>query len=165
MRFSPVLKWSLLLLLPLTLGLKLTVRPGGSVELSNKSAQLRVADFLARQRFTVILSDTLEEGQPNVRATAGACRILVAKSPAVEWGRDLLRRHATPADQVFVVFRGRVYQEQPAWLTVSDFLWSRFRRELGFNASPTPVLGVIASKTCDAERLPWIDLASLQTAA
>src|SRR5262249_37191724 len=40
------------------------------------------------------------------------------------------------------------YAEQPTWLTVPDFLWARFRRELGMNAQPTPVLAVIATETC-----------------
>ena len=43
------------------------------------------------------------------------------------------------ADTIFVVFGGRIYAEQPTWLTVSDYLWARFRRELGLKAEATPV--------------------------
>src|SRR5262249_46837352 len=99
--------------------------------------------------------EKMQEGQPAIRATAGACRLLVAKSPPMGWDRDLIRRHATAADRVFVVFAGRTYAEQPTWLTVPDFLWARFRRELGMNAQPTPVLAVIATTTCAGGRLPW----------
>ena len=158
MSCSPVLKWGVLLLLPLTLGWKLAVRPGDSSELKEKETQLKVAEFLVRQHFAVAASEKMEEGQPIVRATDGACRLLVAKSPAMGWDRDLIRRHATIADRVFVVFDGRIYAEQPTWLTVSDFLWARFRRELGMNAQPTLVLAVIATTSCTAERLPWSEL-------
>ena len=158
MSYSPALKWGVLLLLPLTLGWKLAVRPGDSGELKEKETQLKIAEFLVRQRFAVAVSEKMDEGQPAIRATAGACRLLVAKSPSMGWDRDLIRRYATAADRVFVVFGGKIYAEQPTWLTVSDFLWARFRRELGMNAQPTPVLAVIATPTCAAERLPWKEL-------
>jgi hypothetical protein len=159
--YSPALKWIvlLLLLLPLTLGWKLAVRPAGdSGEPAEKEAQRKVAEFLSRQYFTVALSEQTGAGQPTIRATAGACRMLVAQSPALGWDRDLIRRHATPTDRVFVVFRGKVYQEQPTWLTVSDFFWARFRSQLGLKAQAAPVLGIIATANCNAERLPWNEL-------
>jgi hypothetical protein len=155
-----VLKWFvlLLLLLPLTLGWKLAVRPSDSGELKERDAQRKIAEFLVRQHFTVAVSEKMQEGQPAISATAGACRVLVAKSPAMGWDRDMIRSHATDADEVFVVFAGRIYAQQPTWLTVPDFLWARFRRELGLKAQPTPVLAVIASRNCEAERLPWKEL-------
>lgn len=159
MSYSPVLKWGLILLLPLTLAWKLAVRPGDSGELTErKETQLKVAEFLVRQHFAVASSEKMAEGRPAIRATAGACRMLVAKSPALGWDRDMIRRNATVADEVFVVFAGKIYAEQPTWLTVPDFLWARFRRELGVNAQPTPVWAVIATTSCAAERLPWNEL-------
>jgi hypothetical protein len=153
-----VLKLALLLLLPLTLGSKLAVRPVDSGELKEKETQLKVAEFLVRQRFVVAVSEKMAEGQPAIRATAGACRMLVAKSPALGWDRDMIRRNATVADEVFVVFAGKVYAEQPTWLTVPDFLWARFKRELGLKAEAAPLFAVIATTTCAAERLPWKEL-------
>jgi hypothetical protein len=50
------------------------------------------------------------------------------------WPAREFCRNATVADQVFVVFAGKIYAEQPTWLTVPDFLWARFRRELGMSA-------------------------------
>ena len=147
----------LLLLLLVTLGWKLAVRPADWAEIQEqeKGAQRKVAEFLVRQNFVVAASEKMQEGQPTIRASAGACRLLVAKSPALAWDRDVIRRHATAADRIFVVFRGRVYAEQPTWLTVTDKLWSRFRRELGFRGEETPVFAVIATASCNAERLPW----------
>lgn len=155
----PVLKWFVFLLLPLTLGWKLAVRAGDPGGLPDSFVQHSVAEFLLRQRFIVAASEKVEEGQPMIRATVGACRMLVAKSPAMGWDRDLIRRHATPADHIFVVFRGKVYAQQPTWLTVPDYLWSRFQRELGLKARAASVFAIVAVPSCDAEQLPWHELA------
>ena len=158
MSCSPGLKWFIILALPLTLGLKLIVRPDTRSVLSEKDVQQKVAEFLVQQHFTVVLSDQSGEGAPMLRAGAGPCRILVANSNPIAWDRDIIRRHATVADRVFVVFRGRIYTDQPTWLTVPYFLWSRFQRELGLRAQTAPLLAVIATHSCDAERLPWSEL-------
>ena len=160
MRYSRGPKWLILaLLLPLTLGLKLAVRPANLGDTPGRDAQRKVVEFLARQRFVVSAAEQVEEGQPMVRASAGACHLLVAKSPAMGWDRDLVRRFETADNLVFSVFRGRIYAEQPTWRTVPDYLWARFRRELGIEASAEPILAVVATKICDAEKLPWSELA------
>jgi hypothetical protein len=157
---SPAFKWLvLLLLLPITLGVKLVVRPSAELgELSDKQIQLRVAEFLFRQHFTVVSSEKIEEGRPIIQASAGACRVVVAKSPAIGSDRDVIRRLATATDRVFAVYRGKVYVDQPTWLTVSDYLWARLQRELGLNAQAAPVLAVIAGLNCGAEQLSWNEL-------
>jgi hypothetical protein len=152
-----VLKWFIILALPLTLGSKLIVRPDRNAP-SEKDIQQRVAKFLVRQHFTVALSDQPGEGQVMIRAGAGTCRILVANASPIASDSAAIRRNATAADRVFVVFRGRTYQDQPTWLTVPYFLWARLQRELGLRASAAPLLAVIAAPGCDAERLPWSEL-------
>jgi hypothetical protein len=154
---STALRWFLILALPLTLGLKLTVRPDLRAP-GEKDVQQTVAEFLARQRFTVALPDRTGEGQYMVSASAGPCRILVANSDPIAWDSDAIRRNATAGDRVFVVFRGRTYEDQPTWLTVPYFLWSRLQRELGLRAQAAPLLSVIATDGCGAERLPWSEL-------
>jgi hypothetical protein len=160
MSSSPVFKISIALLLPLTLAWKLSVRPGDPAELAQKekAAQVRIAEFLNRQHFSVALAGSMQEGQVGVQASAGACRLLVARSPATGWNRDVFRSHAAADDRVFTVFRGKVYEEQPTFLTVSDYIWARFLRELGLGGEASPVLAVTASTICDAERLPWNEL-------
>ena len=157
MNCSTALKWFLILALPLTLGLKLVVRPDRSVA-SETDVLQKVAEFFRRQHFTVALSDRAGEGQSMLRASAGPCRILVAKSDPIAWDSAAIRRNATDGDRVFVVFRGRTYDEQPTWLTVPYSLWSRLERELGLRAQAAPLLSVIATESCDAERLPWSEL-------
>jgi hypothetical protein len=149
-----VLKWFIVLALPLTLGLKLIVRPDKSAP-SEKHVQQTVAEFLVRQHFAVALSDQPGEGQVMIRAGAGACRILVANPNPMGWDSDSIRRNATSADRVFVVFLGRTYKDQPTWLTVPYYLWTRLQRELGLRAQSPPLLAVIATPSCDAELLPW----------
>jgi hypothetical protein len=154
---STALKWFLILALPLTLGLKLVVRPDRSVA-SETDVQQKVAEFLRRQHFAVALADRTGEGQYMLRASAGPCRILVARSDPMAWDSAAIRQNATDGDRVFVVFRGRTYEDQPTWLTVPYFLWSRLERELGMRAEAAPLLSVIATAGCGAERLPWGDL-------
>ena len=161
--YSPALRWLfplllLLVLVPLSFGWKLSVQRDGSSGLEERGDYLKVAEFLVRQHFSVSVAEKLETGQPTIQATAGACRVLVAKSGSEGSDRDRIRSYATAADTVFVVFGGRTYAEQPTWLTTFDSLWSKFRRELGFDAHATPVFVIIATKSCGAEHLPWHEL-------
>jgi hypothetical protein len=78
------------------------------------------------------------------------------------WERDAINSRATVVEQVFIVFGGKIYAEQPTWRTASDFLWYKLLSELGLKVRPTPLLAVIATKSCDAERLPWYELASAE---
>jgi hypothetical protein len=154
---SSVLKWFLIIALPLTLGSKLLVRPDLSGP-SEKDVQQEVAAFLTKQHFNVTQSDQMSEGKIMIRAGTGACHVLVANSNPIAWDGALIRRNARAGDRVFVVFRGVTYKEQPIWLTVPYFLWSRLQRQVGFPVRTAPLLAIIASPSCDAERLPWSEL-------
>jgi hypothetical protein len=163
--YSRAFRWFILLLLPLTLGWKLAVQLGNPGELKDEIAYRKVAEFLVRQHFTVTKLETVAPGAPLgvpgapvIRATGGLCRILVAISGYTGSDRDSIRSNATAADTVFVVFGGRIYVEQPTWLTTLDSLWAKFQNELGLKAQATPVFVIIASQSCDAERLPWNQL-------
>jgi hypothetical protein len=161
---SPALRWLfplllLLVLVPLSFAWKLAVHRDNSGGLEERNDYLKMAEFLARQRFAVEVSKKLETGAPTIQGTAGGCRVLVAKSAPDGSDRDRLRRRSTSAaDIVFVVFGGRTYAEQPTWLTMLDWLWAKLRGELGFKAHATPVFVVIATKSCGAEQFPWHQL-------
>jgi hypothetical protein len=157
---SPALRWLfplflLIILIPLSFGWKMAVQRDGSQALEEQDDYRKMAEFLTRHRFAVSVSPKLEAGEPKILGTAGGCRILVSKAGPEGADRERIRHHATAADTVFVIFGGKTYAEQPTWLTTSDWLWSKFRRELGFDARATPVFVVIATKSCGAERLPW----------
>jgi hypothetical protein len=160
---SRALKYlALLALLSLSLGWKVGARATAEERPSDRYIQGRVADFLVRQHFSVSILETSEQGKPSVAAHSGGCRILVIRSPAIGWDSDLVRRYADAGDQVFVVFKGRIYPDQPTFRTVFDVLWSRFLRELGARAWPSPIFAILAKPSCEADRLPWekLDVAS-----
>lgn len=159
MRFSPALKWFVLaLLLAVTLGWKLLARSVIAPAPTERDVQVEVAQFLERQHFSVSVSRDPEEGKPSITATSGVCRILVAKSPALGWNRELIRRYAQSDDHVFVVFRGEIYRDQPTFSTALDALRSRLWRQLGGPVRAHAVLAVVAKSACAAERLPWGEL-------
>jgi hypothetical protein len=153
---SRALKYlALLALLSLSLGWKVAARATSEEQPSDRTIQGRVADFLVRQHFSVSLLETSERGKPSIAAQSGGCRILVIRSPAIGWDRDLVRRYAEEGDQIFVIFQGRIYADQPTFRTVFDALWSRFLRELGVRTWPSPVFAILARPSCEADRLPW----------
>ena len=119
---------------------------------------MKVADFFTREHFTVTISPKSEEGDAGVRASSADCRILVAQSNAEGFHRDKIRAYAAPNDSIFVVFNGKAYAEQPTLLTVAESLFFKIRRELGLPSRRTPVFYVIASRSCEAEKLPWAEL-------
>ena len=129
------------------------------VELKEVVVQNKIASFLVREHFTVaVIPEEKTIQMPMVQATAGTCRMLVAKSSSDGADRDRIRPYSNADDIFFVVFAGRIYAEQPRLLTVLDYQWAKFQRQLGLEAETLPVLYVIATPNCDAERLPWVEL-------
>ena len=150
-------KWLLVLLLLLALSLawKSAIRRDYSSNLEDK-----IGTFLVRNGFIVTVSEEMIRDKRTFRATKAACRMLVTEISPRGWERDIINSRATGADQVFIVFGGKIYAEQPTWLTASDFLWYKILSELGLNVRPTPTIAVMTTKSCDAERLPWYELGS-----
>ena len=151
MSFSPALKWSIALLLPLTLVWKLMVGPDDSAQL-NRS----IIEFLSHQKFDVV--ETGLNGIPAIRAAAGMCRILVLRASPDGWNRDLIRDLATATDRIFTIFRGRIYAEGPNWRIVLGHLKSRFLHRVGLVHQESSVIALIASASCHVEQLPWDEL-------
>jgi hypothetical protein len=153
MSCSPALKWFIVLLLPLTLGWKLTVRPHDPSELNDS-----LVEFFARHHFGVIVTEDDMGQSPVIQATAGVCRVLAGEISSNGGNWQLPRRFAAPTDHVFVVFHGRVYSTQPTLLTAVSDLWSQFLRQTGLVRHQSSVIAIVASATCDAEGLPWEEL-------
>lgn len=147
----------LLLLLAITLTWKIAVQVATSGDSQEAGTYKSIAEFLVRQHFNVTVDEKLEVGGVSIRATAGPCRLLIASAAANGSDRDRIWGSATPTDTVFVVYRGRVYAEQPVWATVADFIRFKILRELGLRPRLMPVLVVIATRGCGAEQLAWVD--------
>jgi hypothetical protein len=150
------IKWFLVLMLALTLGWKWVVHGAGfSSDPGEESLQSQISEFLTHHQFAVAPAEEILEGEPLMSATRGSCRLVVFNSPASGWDRDIIRTSQKSADRTFFVFDRKVFTDHPSWPALFDFLWTKFLRELGFRARPTPILAIVASRDCGAERLPW----------
>jgi hypothetical protein len=158
-KYSRAFKVLLACALVLSLGWKLFLRPAASDDASVRSAQSRLAEFLSRQHYSVTLAERAADGQPSIIASTGACRILAVRSPAMGTDRDLVRRLASPSDGIFILYKGKIYDEQPTFRTVADFLWARMLREVGIGVQQQPVFAIISPQSCNSRRLPWDELA------
>ena len=145
-------RWLIVSLLPLTLAWKLAVGLEDPNELKNG-----IVDLLAQNHFDVLVTEETMDGMPIIRASSEACRMVIVKTPASGWTRHMISDLAA-TDRVFIVFRGRVYTEQPIWLTLVTHMWSSFIRKLGFARNTIPVIAVVATAACGAESVPWVEL-------
>jgi hypothetical protein len=146
-----------LLLLPLTIGWKLTLRPDDPYE--PKDA---IVEFLTQQHFSVVVTSEVINDMFVIGARSDQCRLLVAKGLPLRNSTDQVQYIATPNDHTFIVFRGIIYDKQPILLTVGSYLWFRVLGAFGLGAHIPLVLAVVSS--CDAERaeqLPWSVLRSI----
>ncbi len=153
MTYSPALKWSVIILLPLTIGWKVAGKPENPIEIQNS-----IVEFLTKQQFDVNVTEENMEYMAVIKARLGSCQLRVARVSPVGHEAALIRQASATSDRTFYVFRGTVYREQPVRLTVASYLWFRFLRELGLVSRVPPVLAVVTS--CDAEQLPWSALGS-----
>ena len=83
---------------------------------------------------------------------------MVVEASPDGWTRDFISELFGSVPPTFFVFRGKLYQEQPTWMTITDHLWTRGLRILGFARRDEPVLAVSAVASCDADLLPWDQL-------
>jgi hypothetical protein len=147
---SAALKRCLAALLPLTLAWKMAVAPDDPNEVVDE-----IVEFLSRQQFDVVITRETSNFMPIIQATYGLCLMQVAQIEADGTSEDFIRDRATATDNVFIVFRGRVYSQQPVLMTMINYLWSKFLHQLKLMRHITPAIGVVATASCAAERLPW----------
>jgi hypothetical protein len=117
-----------------------------------------LVDFFKRNHFEVSAIDQTVNGLPVLRARMASCTLQIVRLASNGSDRDLFRHLAVGADRAFVVFRGKVYKQQPIWWTVLNEIWYRHLRELGLSNRVTTVIAIAANSSCEAERLPWDEL-------
>jgi hypothetical protein len=157
---SGVLKWSIAIVLLLSIAWKVAISLDNQSDLKDS-----LVEFLERHGFNVVVTEQSVNHMPLIQANTASCRLQVARLTPDGSNTDLIRSFATDADHLFVVFRGRVYPQQPILWTVLNYVGSRFLRELGLIRHITPVIAVAASASCDAEHLPWGELRGVSQAA
>ena len=154
MNSSNSLKWSLALILLVSVAWKIAI-PTADDE---NDLRDHLVGFFERNHFDVVVSDEIVNYMPIIEANAASCQIRIARLTPDGSNRILIQDLAAGTDRLFIVFRGQVYTQQPILLTVVNYFWSRFLRELGFIRHLTPVIAVAESSSCDAEGLPWDEL-------
>jgi hypothetical protein len=157
MKYSPVFKCSIGILLALTLGLKFRTKPENLDWLRESTVR-----FLEDHNFHVVETELALQGMPILRASSGDCRLVLMRVSSLGWNRVMIRGIAEQGDIVFSVFNGKVYSEQPRWQSLLSYYWSKGLWELGLAQHTTYVLSVVASASCDAQSLPWRDLAAAE---
>jgi hypothetical protein len=140
-------------MLLVALGWKIAIQPDDPNYLKED-----LIKFLERNHFSVVVTDEVVNDTPIIRATTASCHLQIGRLTPDGSNRDLIRHIAAGTDRSFVVFRGAVYAQQPILLTVLNYLWSRFLRELGLIRHIAPVITVAVNSSCNAERLPWGEL-------
>lgn len=113
MTYSPALKWSIITLLPLTIGWKVVGKPENPAELQNA-----IVEFLTKEHFDVSVTDQGMEYMSMVYAKSRSCQLRVARVSPLGHEADVVRQASARSDRTFYVFRGTVYPEQPVRLTV-----------------------------------------------
>jgi hypothetical protein len=137
-------------MLPLTIAWKIAVAPDDPNEVVDE-----IVAFLIRQQFDVVITREASNLMPIIEATSGLCLMQVAQIEADGTSEDFIRDRATATDNVFIVFRGRVYSQQPVLMTMINYLWSKFLHQLKLMRHIAPTIGVVAAASCTVEQLPW----------
>jgi hypothetical protein len=147
---SRVGKISLLLFLFASIGLKIEFLSTFPDRVKIGEAEL--VRFLKRHSFEVS-SPNPNIDPPVFFANAENCSIKVYLVSPNGWHRDLIHQ-LNPTDQLFFVYRGDRFPEQPVWTTWLELQWWRFNTLIGRTLPIHSVLAVVSTQDC-AETVPW----------
>jgi hypothetical protein len=150
---SPAFRWTVGLLIPLTLAWKISVGADNPDEFTN-----RIVPFITHRGFAVTTEEAMGvSAMQLIRAENGECRMIFVDRLGTGWTRELMGSNAEATDRNFIVFRGQIYEGNPTWLMAIAVVYFRTLRRLGLGRSAL-VVGVAASPACDPERLAWNEL-------
>ncbi|MBM1175470.1 hypothetical protein [Microvirga arabica] len=93
-----------------------------------------------------------------VSGAAGACRVQVTEVDPQGWNQSLVAQVAKD-NQLFYLFSGEIFSEQPTVRTRLIYYWNKLNRYVGINLRHYPVLAFVATPAC--QDLPLRELASL----
>jgi hypothetical protein len=142
-----------------TLAIKVATGPSVAA-IPEPDREAPIGAFLARHGFA-LQAERTETEPPMLVADSGACEIRVTEVSPFGWHRHVLAQLARPGETTAFVFKGNVYAGQPLWRTALDHNWRRLVSYSGLTLPRHPVLGLVASDSCDLEGLPWQELADL----
>jgi hypothetical protein len=119
-----------------------------------------VSALLVREGFSVTFDSPSEGFVWPVDANDGRCRLRLVPLAADGSTLEQVRLHVAYDARFFVVFRGRVYQDQPVFWTALFNVAPTVLNALGLSASRIPPLAVNANGECKIENLSWTVAAS-----
>jgi hypothetical protein len=143
----------------LTVGWKIAIPANRAIDLNDA-----MIAFLKHNNFSIVLAgeivtpDIATTDVPIIQANRDSCILIVAALAFDGSNRQLVESRLASVSQRFVVFRGKIYTGQPIFLTVTNYLWSRFLAELGLGRWQSPPIAIGSDASCNAELLPWADL-------
>lgn len=145
-------------LLALVMALSLLPKILGASKAQAEAGEVsdRVAAVLEAHGFKVA-KNAADEDLFSLSGLRGQCRLLVAVLSPHGWHRDVMRRLAPADSQLFFVFDGVSYPDQPLLLTRADYYWSRLLRYAGIDQPSMPVLGVVGSSACELDEISKLD--------
>ena len=123
MAASATLRGVFALLLALSVGGKLIANSRAMDGAWPALEKSQIVDFFNRHGF--VAGDTGDDAvSPFVQATAGDCHLLAVHAAPQGWHRDIVRRMASPQEEVFFVLDGAMNRDQPVWLTWTRHYWA-----------------------------------------
>jgi hypothetical protein len=143
-------------LLPVASLLVLSVAWKIAIPTNDYNPTKTLIDFFERKNFAV--TEQVVDGYSVVRAKAASCQLQATNVASEASARDEVQHLFAGMDRYFVVLRGHVYTHQPVLWTVISETSSVSLHKLGLISHVPPVIAVGASKSCDAEHLPWDEL-------
>ena len=144
-------------LFALAVGSKVWIRGQGGGDGAgpdSRSALLQVAD---RHGFWSLPMPRDDAQLDRVTITRGQCSAIVTIASLLGIHRSAIRMSAAPGEQVYFVYRGQKYDDQPLWATVTDHYLGRIGRVLGQGGGSHQLLGVAASSYCRPGALAWLE--------
>jgi hypothetical protein len=144
-------------LLILTISIKISVGMNQFLPEQGEIVRTHFTTFLMRQGFEPDRVVAIEN-PITVSGHSGGCKLSIVNAELQGWHQYIIRRLASDGDQIFYLFRGRRYKDQPIWLTRLSSYWTGAIRTLGLTARSEPFFGIVASPTCDLDSMPWQEL-------
>ncbi|MGU3494716.1 hypothetical protein ACLBXM_11795 [Xanthobacteraceae bacterium A53D] len=140
--------------------------PGGAAPRVSSSDPLRstlIVTALFLKKHDITVRNATQDLDLIVMQGEGprACKMRVAVMAPQGWHSGVVRDLAKPEDDMFFVYKGGIYEDQPIWRTRMDLYSTLVLRRFGADPALHPVLGVIADPSCKARALPWGDVGTL----
>jgi hypothetical protein len=147
---SSAFKWILTAILLMSIAWKISIPSDAQSDWTDS-----VVKFLERNHFDAVVTEQIVNYVPIVQGSTATCRLKIARIASDGVDQDLVRHLTMDTDRLFIIFRGRVYAQQPIFWIRASYLWLARLRELRLTKHLPPVIAVIANSSCDVGRLPW----------